>query len=171
MKKVTGYRTLVTCSALLALAACSSGNPPSIPTTPPSPPPTPATYTIGGTVSGLTGSGTVTLSDTSAGSSGAIGNGAFTPERPDRRCELCGYRDSIERRDLHRDQRIRYGRLGERHVPAGNTLSTTGFFGTTVAVAEFISETTGTVFSAAVDVSQHVILPLNLSNTNVAPLL
>jgi hypothetical protein len=56
-------------------------------------------------------------------------------------------------------------------VPAGDTLSTTGFYGTTIAVAEFISETTGTVFSAAVDVSQHVILPLNLTNTNVAPLL
>jgi hypothetical protein len=56
-------------------------------------------------------------------------------------------------------------------VPAGNALSTTGFYGTTIAVTEFISETTGTVFSAALDVSQHLILPLNLTNTNVAPLL
>jgi hypothetical protein len=56
-------------------------------------------------------------------------------------------------------------------VPAGNALSTTGFYGTTIAVAEFISETTGTVFSAALDVSQHLILPLNLTNTNVTPLL
>src|SRR6202041_1957076 len=80
MEKATRLRTLVTCSALLALAACSSGSPPSSPTpTPtPTPPPPPATFTIGGTVSGLSGTGTVTLNDTNAGSSGAIGNGAFT---------------------------------------------------------------------------------------------
>jgi hypothetical protein len=74
MEKATRLRTLITCSALLALAACSSGSPPSGPT----PPPPAPTFTIGGTVSGLTGTGTVTLSDTHAGSSGAIGNGAFT---------------------------------------------------------------------------------------------
>jgi hypothetical protein len=74
MKEATGIRALVTCAALLALAACSSGSPPSSPA-----PPAPAsTFTIGGTVSGLTGSGTVTLTDTRAGSSGPIGNGAFT---------------------------------------------------------------------------------------------
>jgi hypothetical protein len=76
MNKATRIRSLVACAALVTLAACSSGSPPSGPT-PPSPPP-PATFTIGGTVSGLTGSATVTLSDTNAGSSGAIGNGAFT---------------------------------------------------------------------------------------------
>jgi hypothetical protein len=78
MKRVAGIRTFVTCATLIALVACSSGSPPPSPTPPPSPPPTPATYTIGGTVSGLTGSGTVTVNDSGAGSSGAIGNGAFT---------------------------------------------------------------------------------------------
>jgi hypothetical protein len=69
MKKVTGIRILATGVTLAALAACGGGSPP---------PPPPPTYTIGGTISGLTGGGTVTLNDPSAGSSGAIGNGAFT---------------------------------------------------------------------------------------------
>jgi len=53
MEKATRLRTLITCSALLALAACSSGSPPSGPT----PPPPAPTFTIGGTVSGLPGTG------------------------------------------------------------------------------------------------------------------
>jgi hypothetical protein len=70
----TALRTLTHSLILVALAACGGGGGGG--GTPPPPPPT--TYTIGGSVSGLTGGGTVTLSDASAGSSGAIGNGAFS---------------------------------------------------------------------------------------------
>ncbi|HUE11144.1 MAG TPA: hypothetical protein VMQ54_09415, partial [Steroidobacteraceae bacterium] len=66
----TALRTLTTSLILLALAACGGGGGGT--------PTPPTTYTIGGTVSGLTGAGTVTLSDAGAGSSGAIGNGAFS---------------------------------------------------------------------------------------------
>jgi len=69
----TALRTLTHSLILLALAACGGGGTP-----PPATPPPATTYTIGGTVSGLTGGGTVTLSDAGAGSSGAIGNGAFS---------------------------------------------------------------------------------------------
>jgi hypothetical protein len=70
----TALRSLTNLLILVALAACGGGGGGSGGGAPP--PPT--TYTIGGTVSGLTGGGTVTLSDASAGNSGAIGNGAFS---------------------------------------------------------------------------------------------
>ena len=58
-------------------------------------------------------------------------------------------------------------------VPAGYGLSFTGFYGTNIAVGGFVPLTSPTAHSigAAVDVSQHAILPLDLTNTNVTPML
>jgi hypothetical protein len=58
-------------------------------------------------------------------------------------------------------------------VPAGYGMSMTGFYGTSVAVAQLYSLNSITQHFAAgaIDVSQHVILPLSLANTNVSPML
>jgi hypothetical protein len=58
-------------------------------------------------------------------------------------------------------------------VPAGYGMSLTGFYGTSIAVAQLYSLNSPTqhLAAGAVDVSQHVILPLNIANTNVSPML
>jgi hypothetical protein len=58
-------------------------------------------------------------------------------------------------------------------VPTGYGLSMTGFYGTSVAVAQLYSLNSITQHFAAgaIDVSHHVILPLTLANTNVTPML
>jgi hypothetical protein len=58
-------------------------------------------------------------------------------------------------------------------VPAGYGLSMTGFYGTSIAVAQLYSPSSPTapLSAGALDVSQHVILPLSLANTNVSPML
>jgi len=61
----------------LALAACGGGGGGSSTSNSSAPPPPPATYTIGGTVSGLTGTGLV-LQDNGGDNLAVSGNGAFT---------------------------------------------------------------------------------------------
>jgi 6-phosphogluconolactonase len=61
----------------LALAACGGGGGGSSTSNSTAPPPPPATYTIGGTVSGLTGTGLV-LQDNGGDNLAVSGNGAFT---------------------------------------------------------------------------------------------
>jgi len=58
-------------------------------------------------------------------------------------------------------------------IPTGYAMSLIGFYGTNIAVGGFVpvASQKGNSIGAAVDVSQHCILPISLSNTNGAPLL
>jgi hypothetical protein len=58
-------------------------------------------------------------------------------------------------------------------VPVGYGMSMTGFYGTSVAVAQLYSPSSPTapLSAGAIDVSQHVIVPLSFANTNVSPML
>jgi hypothetical protein len=56
-------------------------------------------------------------------------------------------------------------------VPSGYQVTFTGFYGTTIATGGLVSLTHAAGQGVAVDVSHHVIVPLFLTNTNVAPML
>jgi hypothetical protein len=61
---------------------------------------------------------------------------------------------------------------GAYTVPAGYVLSLSGFYGTGIGTGFLFSTATSTApyIGAAVDASQHVILPINLANSSVFPL-
>ena len=85
-----------------------------------SPPPPPNTYSIGGTVSGL--SGTVVLQDNGGDDLSVSSNGAFTFATPlAHRRRLQRHRqDQPQRPELQRLRRHRHRRLGERHQRRGH---------------------------------------------------
>jgi hypothetical protein len=75
IRKILGM--LATCWALAVLGACSDDDGGSSPSTTPPPPP-PSTYTVGGTVSGLSSGAKVTLQNNGGNSLTVSANGAFT---------------------------------------------------------------------------------------------
>lgn len=58
-------------------------------------------------------------------------------------------------------------------VPVGYVITLSGFYGTGIGTASLLplADPTAPYIGAAVDVSQHALLPLNLFNTNITALL